>query len=319
MPSSNLTPLWLRNGHVQTLLPKILRHTPKLNLRRERVELQDGDFIDLDHSLRCQGPRILILHGLEGSMDSHYAGPLVEVLEQRGFRPVFMYLRGCSEETNRLARSYHSGSSDDLHEVLNHLYVKGTPIQGAVGFSLGGNILLKYLGEQGNKSLLTAAMAISVPLHLEMAAKRLTKGASRIYQRYLLNKLRRTWIQKKRQHQELPDIHVNSLRTLEQYDDHITAPINGFSNAKTYYSTCSAANFLKDITVPTYILLAKDDPFMYPLQQEDYEIPPHVRLEMCAHGGHVGFIAGTWPWRIRYLLDEYIPDYFEKMHLKHIQ
>ncbi len=147
MPSPLFTPpCWLRNPHLQTLWPQFFRKRPHLSLTPERIELADGDFIDLSWAATGSGPRVLILHGLEGSLDSHYALPFMATLLGLGFHPVFMHLRGCSNEPNRLSRTYHSGSSDDLSEVLAYLKANDQPIWAAAGFSLGGNILLRYLG-----------------------------------------------------------------------------------------------------------------------------------------------------------------------------
>ena len=175
-------PWWLRNAHVQTLWPKFFRHRPALTLQHERLELADGDFIDLAWVQQAQGPIVLMLHGLEGNLRSHYVLPVLASLARAGLQPVFMFLRGCSEEPNRLPRTYHSGAVEDLAEVLAILRDSGRSVAAALGFSLGANLLLRYLGLNGDAALVRAAMAVSVPFVLGDAARRLEQGNSRIYQ-----------------------------------------------------------------------------------------------------------------------------------------
>ncbi len=311
--SPMIPPFWLRNPHLQTLWPKFFRRLPMLPLRRERVELADGDFIDLSWSLAGTGPPVLLLHGLEGTLRSHYALPMMAALDQAGFQSVFMHLRGCSGETNRLPRTYHSGASEDLAEVLAHLRASGRPVSAAVGFSLGGNLLLKYLGETGTASLLPAAAAVSVPFVLGAAARRLEQGASRIYQRYLLQRLKQSYRLKFSTAPSPLQVDLELIQTLWQYDEQVTAPLNGFAGADDYYLRSSSMGYLQGITTPTLILQARDDPFMY-----SHNIPgpdqvgPGVRLAIQAHGGHVGFITGPTPWQTRCLIDQMLPDFFRE-------
>lgn len=309
-------PFWLRNPHVQTLWPKFFRKLPTLPLQRERVELADGDFIDLSWSLAGTGPPVLVLHGLEGTLRSHYVLPMMTALDQAGFQAVFMHLRGCSGEANRLPRTYHSGASEDLASVLAHLRASGRPVAAAVGFSLGGNLLLKYLGETGTSSLLRAAVAISVPFVLGDAARRLEQGVSRIYQQYLLNRLRQSYLLKSKTIPSPLRVPLAQIRTLREYDHLVTAPLNGFAGADDYYRRCSSRGYLSGITTPTLILHAKDDPFMYPhdIPTPD-EVGPGVRLATPAHGGHVGFITGRFPWKTRYLTDQLVPDFLKEQGL----
>ncbi|PIE56680.1 MAG: hydrolase [Desulfobulbus propionicus] len=310
-------PFWLTNPHLQTLFPQLFRRRPRLDLQSERVELPDGDYIDLAWAADRGGPRVLILHGLEGSLTSHYIGPAITCLEAAGYTPVFMHLRGCGPEVNRLPRSYHSGATEDLLWVLERLAGDGRPIGGAVGFSLGGNILLKYLGEAKNDSLLDCAAAISVPFRLDSAGKRLERGLSQIYQRYLLDKLKRSYHRKK--HLLPPDLQVKTttIKTLRQYDELITAPLNGFSSADDYYTRCSSSGFIGHITRPTLILQALDDPFMYAEDiPETNALGPGVELLTTKHGGHVAFIEKGLPWHSpTSLIDRLVPAFFQR-HLK---
>ncbi len=304
-------PWWLLSPHLQTIWPTLFRNSPQLDLRRERIELHDGDFIDLAwHD--TQGPLVLLLHGLEGSLDSHYATTLIVALSKAGFRPLFMHLRGCGGEPNRLLCSYHSGATQDLIEVLEVLSARGHAPQAAIGISLGGNLLLKYLGETGTHSQFAAAVAVSVPFDLESASMRLEQGVSRIYGRYLLRKLLNSYAKK------CHALHIcgvegyPSIRSIYEFDDRITSIQNGFADAKDYYSRCSCAQFLKQITTPTLILHAQDDPFMQP---EDVpglqDLGPGVSLELSDQGGHVGFVQGRFPWRPIYWLDFRIPAFLK--------
>ena len=299
---------WLPGPHLQTLWP-VLRPRPKLALRRERVELDDGDFIDLDLG-PGDGPSVVVIHGLEGGLDSHYASTTLEALAAAGFRPVFMYLRGCSGEPNRLARSYHSGASDDLASVLAHLARgPGGPALAAVGFSLGGNLLLKYLGETAEPQL-QAAVAVSVPFVLRDAMLRLNIGRSKGYRAHLMRRLKETYRRKRAVMPGLADPGLNAMTDFFDFDDRITAPLNGFAGADDYYARCSCRPFLPHIRTPTLILHALDDPFMFSrtVPGPD-ELGPGIRLELARHGGHVGFVSGSLPWRPIYWLEVRLVDF----------
>jgi predicted alpha/beta-fold hydrolase len=304
-------PRWLRNPHLQTLWPKFFRRRPQLPLQRERLELSDGDFIDLAWVKGGQGAIVLMLHGLEGNLHSHYALPILATLAESGFRPVFMHLRGCSGEPNRLARTYHSGAVEDLAEVLALLKDSGRPVAAAIGFSLGGNLLLRYLGLNGKHALLRTAMAVSVPFVLGDAARRLEQGPSRIYQRYLMNRLKQSYSRKFVTMPSPIQVDLDRIHTLWQYDQQITAPLNGFAGADDYYARCSSIHYLPGITVPTLILHSLDDPFMYPhnVPTPD-QVGPGVQLAIQPHGGHVGFVERGMSWRGDSLIDRLAPAFF---------
>lgn len=295
---------WARGPHLQTLLPGLTRPRARLELHRRRLELADGDFLDLAIG-RQTGPTVVVVHGLEGGLRSHYASAMVAALAEAGFRPVFMWLRGRGGEPNRLSRSYHSGASEDLAAVLNHLAASPEgPAFAAIGYSLGGNLLLKHLGETASPRLV-AAVAVSVPFVLRDAMLRLTVGVSRIYQRHLLGRLKASF-RAKRARVPLPlEVDLDRIRDLFDYDERITAPLNGFAGAEDYYARCSCRPFLARIATPTLILHAADDPFMFPhtVPRAD-ELGPGVTLELSAHGGHVGFVTGVLPWRPRFWLEE---------------
>jgi predicted alpha/beta-fold hydrolase len=302
---------WLPGPHLQTLWPSLARSRPDLSLERRRIELADGDFIDLALG-EGKGPRVLVIHGLEGDLQSHYAGTLLAVLASQGYCPIFMHLRGCSGEPNRLPRGYHSGASEDLHEVLTHLArdPAGMPLA-AIGFSLGANLLLKYLGERGGYPakdprgpLLGAGIAVSPPFVLRDAMLRLNQGVSRLYRSHLVGRLKQTFLRKFATQTCPIRIDIGSIRDFNAFDERITAPLCGFAGVFDYYNRASCRGYLPAITTPTLIIHALDDPFMFPASVPfEHELGPGVTLELSPHGGHVGFVAGALPWRPEYWLE----------------
>ena len=294
---------WLRNPHLQTILASKVYKPPKTLSRSERIELEDGDFIDINLSHRTHGPVVAVFHGLAGCIQSSYIQGVFQALESAGFRPALMHWRGCSGEPNRLARSYHSGASDDIAWFLHYLQQRftGEKIY-ALGYSLGANALLKYLGEAGSSSELDGAMAVCPPLVLSECANQLNTGVSRIYQRYLLSLMRAQHERKRTRYPELQlPAATEKLNNFWRFDDVITAPLHGFSDAHDYYARCSARQFLPDIRVPTHILCAQDDPFFTrAILPEQNELAGNTTLELSATGGHVGFL-GHQPDRRRWL------------------
>lgn len=297
---------------MQTLWPTLVRRRPRLRLRQERLELPDGDFVDLQWTEAQTGPIVIILHGLEGSSNSAYARGLLKSLQGRGIRSVLMHFRGCSGRPNRLPRSYHSGDTADLAYLVKTLRQREPDVMiAAVGYSLGGNVLLKWLGETSKQDLLTTAVAVSVPFLLASSADRIARGFSRVYQWKLLHSLRRK-LKHKLQHMPLHvrTSNLDSLKNFRAFDDAVTAPLHGFRNVEHYYSNASSRQYLKNINVDTLILHACDDPFM----TEDAiptadELSEKAELELHPCGGHVGFVAGTWPWRADYWLDSRIVEH----------
>ena len=306
---------WLPGPHLQTLWPNLLRRLPDVALRRERLELSDGDFLDLDWSHASTGPLVVVLHGLEGSSRSHYAVGIHHALHLHGWRSVLMHFRGCSGTPNRLARGYHAGDTGDLEHVVSILRERepGTPIA-VIGYSLGGNVLLKWLGEQGAQAAIVAAAAVSVPFDLSNATERLNRGLSRVYQWVLLRRLRESMRDKWRamgcMDEQAP---LNSMRTLRDFDNMVTAPLHGFTGADDYYTRCSSRGFLKNIQVPTLILQAQDDPFMTrdALPGID-DLSPSIEFELTPGGGHVGFVTGSSPWRARYYPEQCLPAFLKR-------
>ena len=307
---------WLPNSHLQTIWPAICRVQIKnLPLERERIELPDGDFIDLDWCGKNQaGPIVVILHGFEGSINSHYAKGMIKTMMQHGWRTVFMHFRGCSGEPNRLARGYHSGETADVGFVINKIVKReNNPYIAAIGYSLGGNVLLKWLGETGKHNPLKAAAAISVPFELHKAAERIQRGFSRLYEWYLVKCARTRLVEKFKQIS--PTFDTATLAQIDgvhDLDRHYTVPVHGLSSIEAYYMLSSSRQYLRSIHVPTLLLQAKDDPFM----SEDVipnaeELSSSITLEVTDAGGHVGFVSGILPWRPRYWLEERIPEFLK--------
>lgn len=246
-----------------------------------------------------------------------YARGMLKATQDQGWRGVVLHHRGCSGEPNRLPRSYHSGETGDFGHILDVLRRREPQTAfAAVGYSLGGNVLLKWLGQTGDRDRLRAAVAVSVPLLLRRAADRLDKGFSRLYQWELLRRLRGS-LERKRTRVDVPLAVQNlaALRSFGEFDEHVTAPLHGFTGADHYYSAASSRQFLKQIATETLIVHALDDPFMTPdvIPAHD-ELSDALRFELSPHGGHVGFIAGRWPWRAHYWLETRIPE-FLRAHL----
>ncbi|NND91614.1 MAG: hydrolase [Granulosicoccus sp.] len=290
---------WLRNPHLQTVLASRVFTPDVVDTDCERIELPDGDFVDINLSKRPVGDVVAIFHGLAGCMQSSYIRGAFQTLEQAGHRPVLMHWRGCSGEPNRLARSYHSGASDDIRWFINYLVTRfqGTPLL-ALGYSLGANALLKYLGEEGDQSPLSGALAVSPPLVLQEGANRLNQGLARIYQRHLLTLMRRQHEQKRLRH---PSLNLRAatpdLDSFWKFDDAITAPLHGYAGVDDYYHRCSARQYLPDIRVPVHILCARDDPFFTPdILPHASELSRQTTLELTPNGGHVGFLQGRERW-----------------------
>ncbi len=304
---------WLPGPHAQTLWPVLCRRRPRLPLRRERLELPDGDFLDLDWLPSGRGPIVLILHGLEGSSASHYALGLLVAIARRGWRAVVMHFRGRGGQPNRLARSYCAADTADIGHVATWLRQSepAAPLA-AIGYSLGGNALLKWLGETGADNPLHAAAAVSVPFMLDTTARRLRQGFSRLYQAHLLRALKKSYRDKFRHRPDapVPLDELGTLRDFYAFDDRITAPLHGYAGVHDYYARASCRPYLRRVRVPTLILHALDDPFMRRDAVPDAsELSSWVRLELSTQGGHVGFVAGRWPWRAEYWLEQRIPEF----------
>ena len=291
----------LGNPHVQTVLGKLLRPDIHVPVRRERVETPDGDFLDLDFATGAApaATPVVVLHGLEGATTRRYMRTTFRHLLDAGLAPIGVNFRGCSGEPNRTVRAYHSGETEDIAFVLGLLAGRfGRPV-GLVGFSLGGNVTLKLLGERGAAAhaLVAAAVAVSVPFDLAAGSDRIGSGImGRVYTRYFMRSLLRKVALKEDLLRDACDIDaVRRARTLRQFDDVATAPLHGFAGAADYYERSSSAAFIDGIRVPALVIHSMDDPFLPPdrVPAAALEANPHVTPVLTARGGHVGFIEGS--------------------------
>ncbi|PJD92903.1 MAG: hydrolase [Legionella sp.] len=310
---------WLRNPHAQTMYASLCRYLPLPKVRDERLELPDGDFIDLvwrDEGLSLENPLVILLHGLGGGLSSPYIRAQFIQHHALGRRVVLLQFRGSSKELNRALRSYHMGDTADLDYFLQVLADREPHTQKyIVGFSLGGSVLLKWLGEHPLQAYVAAAVAVSVPFHPPITADRLNSGFSRIYQAYLLKKLREHFFAKlAREPNAVLSHSLQSAHSFWTFDDLITAPLNGFKDVHDYHQQVGSRPYLIKITTPTLILHALDDPFMTPdAMPTPEELSPTVRLEWSEQGGHVGFISGAIPGRPTYWLEERIAEFLRKI------
>jgi predicted alpha/beta-fold hydrolase len=309
VPSPFRPARWLPGRHLQTLGARLLRRRGGVRLWRERIELPDGDFVDLDFAVDParlardgQRPIVIIVHGLEGSARSKYALEAYRALGRLGIAGVGLNFRSCSGELNRLPRLYHSGDTGDIGFVVRLLgqrYPENR--KGAIGFSLGGNALLKHLGEKGEaiRPHLDAAAAVSVPYDLAAGADYLDRPSGRIYTWYLLRKLQR----KVRAKLDILPPEVNTeralaARTFREFDDAATAPLHQFDGADDYYRRSSSRSFIAEIAIPTFLIHAADDPFQ-PAEHVPVDAArdnPNVVVALTRSGGHVGFVARGTPW-----------------------
>jgi len=306
IPVPYQAPRWLRGGHAQTIYPALFLCGERPRYRRERWETPDGDFIDLDflEGGPAAAPCVALFHGLEGGSSSHYALALMRTLAHAGWNGVVVHFRGCSGEANRLPRAYHSGDAPEVGWILARLAQSHRPLY-AAGVSLGGNALLKWLGETGAAAgaHLQAAAAVSAPLDLMASGAALAQGLNLIYTRMFLSTLRRKSMEKLTRFPGLFD--RNSMlraRTLRQFDDVVTAPLHGYRDTDDYWTRASSKRGLASVRLPTLVLNAKNDPFLpashLPAAQE---VSPMVQLEQPKEGGHAGFVGGAFPGNLDWL------------------
>jgi predicted alpha/beta-fold hydrolase len=317
-------PKWLPGGHAQTLYPLLIKPAAP-RYRRERWETPDNDFIDLDWNdapAHCAGnavrPLLVLFHGLEGSSHSHYARALMNALPATGWAGVVVHFRGCSGEPNRLPRAYHSGDSDEIDWILRRLKAQHPkrPLY-AVGVSLGGNALLKWLGERGSEaaSLLSAAAAISAPLDLTACGHALGRGFNRIYTQHFLRSLKPHSLAKLQRFPGLFDPQrLRAATSLYAFDELVTAPLHGFAGADDYWRRASSKPWLHGIRLPTLILNARNDPFMPPAALPGRaQVSPSVCLDFPLSGGHVGFVSGHLPGQLEWL-PQRLMHFFKHQH-----
>lgn len=299
---------WLPGAHLQTVWPALAPRRLTVAIQRRRVELPDGDFIDVDW-VGERGPIVVVLHGLGGASDSHYVRGMLSAIARQGWRGALMHFRGCSGEANRLPRGYHAGETGDLDFLVYQLHQDEpqTPLA-VIGFSLGGNVLLKWLGERGDAAPIRAAAAVSVPFDLANAAARVHQGFSRVYELRMLRSLQAVMSLKTAQ-QPLPwdDRAIAAITSLREFDDRITAPLHGFHDADDYYARASCRPYLAAVATPSLVIHAVDDPFMSPgVVPTARQLSAATTLELSNHGGHVGFVAGQ-PWAPHYWLESRVP------------
>jgi Predicted hydrolase of the alpha/beta-hydrolase fold len=299
LDSSYSPPPGLNGGHRQTLYASLLRRVDFEYDRRERLATPDDDFLDLDWAAAGPGSseRVVILtHGLEGSADRGYMRGMARAFVRRGWDACALNLRGCSGEPNRQVATYHSGKTDDLALVIDRVLAEGYTSVSLVGFSLGGNLTLRYLGERGRDvdARIRGAAALSAPVDLSASADRIDRWTNWHYVQYFLRSLRRKMRVKARQHPDrVSTRHLQEIRTLRGFDDAYTAPLHGFEDATDYYRRASSKPLLPDISVPALLLNAANDPFLppscYPRELARAHGP--LTLEVPESGGHVGFVA----------------------------
>ncbi|WP_436487093.1 YheT family hydrolase [Chitinophaga sp. ARDCPP14] len=289
-------PFLLQNRHMLTIYPSLFRSIRPAAYRRERIATPDADFLDLDFSEKGNERIVVILHGLEGNATRKYVLGMVHIFNGAGFDTVSMNFRGCSGEPNKNLRFYHSGETEDLHTVIQYLVsLKKYKAIHLVGFSLGGNVTLKYLGERGASldSAIKSAVAISVPCDLKSGSAELEKRHNIIYMQRFIRDLGEKLRLKELQFPGSISLdRYADIRSFRQFDDRYTAPMHGFKDALTYWEQCSSRPLLSSIRIPVLVINAKDDPFLgkecYP-----YEIAadsPYLFLETPHQGGHVGFV-----------------------------
>jgi len=297
-------PYWLPGGHLQTIYAWLRASGESPGYRRERWNTPDGDFVDVDRVVgEARAPLVVLFHGLEGSSRSHYALALMCGLRRRGWRGAVPHFRGCSGELNRMPRAYHSGDSAEIDWMLRRFRLDAgdAPLL-AAGVSLGGNALLKWLGEQGTRAaeVVTAAAAVSAPIDLMAAGDALGRGVNLLYTRAFLATLRKKCAAQLARHPGLYDREAAlGARTLREFDDVVTAPLHGFLDTDDYWRRASSKPWLSRIEVATLLLNARNDPFLparaLPLPGD---VAAAVQCEFPDQGGHAGFVSGAFPGRI---------------------
>jgi predicted alpha/beta-fold hydrolase len=310
---------WLKNRHLQTLFPTMVRQRLQMpSVEPERIELIDGDFLDCfwsQKNIPSNAPLVILLHGMGGNIQSSYVRILFSAFQKMGYRAVLLHFRCAGDEPNRLPRTYHAGETKDLDYFIHLLNQREPHTKKAlVGISLGGNVMLKWLGEKGDKASIDKAIAVSVPFDLVNLVNKLNQGFSKIYQKHLIQKLRNLYAKKK--HQDLPFRiqDLQDLKTFWEFDEITTAPLHGFSSAKSYYQASSCVPCLKSIQVPTLIIHALDDPFMTPkCLPTESQLSSHVILEIAKNGGHVGFITRDKMHQPAFWLGHRIPEFLKDL------
>lgn len=309
--------LWFRNAHLNTI-HRTLFHSFDLSYERRRMETTDGDFMDIDLLMKGSKKLVIAIHGLEGSSDSNYIRSLASYFSQASFDLACANLRGCSGVENRLLSAYHSGKTDDLDAIINFLQQQFDHEDiFLVGYSLGGNLILKYLGESWRSTTqIKGAATVSVPCDLKGSSEQIGKWKNKVYmERFLRSLKRKTLIKSKRFPEANIDVKaINKAKNFKQFDDLFTAPVHGFLDAEDYWRQNSANNFITDIRIPSLLITAIDDPFLsqscIPFSQAKGH--RYFRLETYQHGGHVGFNSG-WKPKLKPWLETRIHQFFDSI------
>lgn len=308
----------LANRHLQTLLGPLtmpVKHQPD---RWQSIELSNDDFMEVAWFGRKSQSLLLMLHGLEGSYKSHYIQRVLTLALRNHWQVAVLHFRSCGPRINARMESYHSGVSHDLQEALPQIINSETIAVGALGFSLGGNVLLKWLGENPEQQLIQKAMTVSVPLRLDICASSIDRGFSKLYQKHLIDQLKRKTHHKMSRQLPGPQLSfkqpLKTIKNFWQFDDAVTAPLHGFESATDYYNKASSFYFLPKIKTPTLVLQSLDDPFMSPdVIPTKEQLGTGVTLEVSRSGGHVGFID-HWQFRQRScFLAEKVARYFSPL------
>jgi predicted alpha/beta-fold hydrolase len=283
-------PFFLFSGHLETIYPAILRSVD-LTYERVRITTTDNDFLDLDWVKNGSKKLVIVSHGLEGNSSRAYMKGMARALSTHGFDVLAWNFRGCSDEMNRQLRFYHSGATDDLDAVVNHALQQGYSEIFMAGFSLGGNLTLKYLGEKKPHPKVKKAVVFSTPLDLYTSCLKISKPANRIYANRFLTSLKQKILSKSSLMSGLELSGLEKINSILEFDDRYTAPLHGFHGAMDYYKKCSSIHFIESISIPVLIVNAQNDPFLSELCYPIAQCKSHrfTKFENPRHGGHVGF------------------------------
>ncbi|MCU4674884.1 hydrolase [Catenovulum sp. 2E275] len=315
---------WLKNKHLQTVWQKIERRNLTCPVVTEQLELADGDFLEINWTKKpaanTQTPIVVVLHGLEGSVNSTYSKGMMNAIKAAGWTGLLIHFRSCGGKANRLPRAYHSGETGDLAFVCNWVkqHFKQAPLA-AIGFSLGANVLCKFAGETAEDNPFLASVAICPPLDLAASCRYIQTGSSQIYQKYLLDMLLDNLSRKLQRVNLNPYVNItpeqfHNIKNLWQFDDLVTAPLHGFKNAQDYYDKSSGKQFLKTVAKPLLVIHAADDPFLSPSSIPALnELAEPVTFELSQKGGHVGFISGNCLFKGEYWLEKRALDYISEL------
>lgn len=284
-------PFFLFNAHLETIYPALFRKVTLPSYSRERIITADDDFLDLDWLKQGSSKLVIISHGLEGNSSRAYMKGMAKVFSTNGYDVLAWNFRGCSEEMNKQLRFYHSGATEDLDWLVKHAIQAGYQSIYLIGFSLGGNLTLKYLGEKPPHAQIKKAVVFSVPMHLHSSCLKISQRSNAVYANRFLKSLKAKIITKSSSKTDLDTKNIHTIKTLVEFDDFYTAPLHSFKNALDYYDKNSSLYFLDTISLPTLIVNASNDPFLSEecFPKDIMRHHPFVTFETPSHGGHVGF------------------------------